>query len=62
MQIESLFEYFPKLDISSIIKKHELELIEKEIKKGIDDIKELKQLLPPFFSYGKIRIVLAKNK
>jgi ATP-dependent DNA helicase RecQ len=61
MQIESLFEYFPKLDISSIMKKHEIEIIEKEIAKGVDDIKELKQILPPFITYGKIRIVLAKN-
>ena len=62
MQIESLFDYFPKLEISSIMKKHEIELIEKEIKKGIEDIKELKEILPSFISYGKIRIMLAKNK
>jgi len=62
MQIESLFDYFPKLEISSIMKKHEIELIEKEIKKGIEEIKELKEILPSFISYGKIRIMLAKNK
>jgi len=62
MQIESLFEYFPKLDISTLFKKHEIDLIEKAMKNGIFDIKELKQQLPAFISYGKIRIVLAKNK
>nr|MDA3862016.1 helix-turn-helix domain-containing protein [Melioribacteraceae bacterium] len=62
MQIESMFEYLPKLDISTLMKKHEIELIEKEIAKGIDEIKELKELLPSFITFGKIRIVLAKNR
>ncbi len=60
MQIESLFEYYPKLDISSLIKKHEIELIKKEIKNGADEIKKLKDKLPSFITYGKIRVVLAK--
>jgi ATP-dependent DNA helicase RecQ len=62
MQIETLLEHLPQLDISTIIKKHEIELIEKEIKKGVDEIKELKENLPSFITYGKIRIVLAKNR
>ncbi len=61
MQIESLLDYFPKLDITSVIKKHEIELIEKEIKNGIEEIKELKDRLPSFITFGKIRIVLAKR-
>ena len=61
MQIESLFDYFPKLDITSVIKEHEIELIEKEIKNGVEEIKELKKRLPSFITFGKIRIVLAKR-
>ncbi|NOX67006.1 MAG: RecQ family ATP-dependent DNA helicase, partial [Chlorobi bacterium] len=62
MQLETIIEYLPDTDISSLIKKHEIELIEKEISNGITGLKELKQNLPGFISYAKIRIVLAKKK
>lgn len=62
MQIETILEYLPETNITTVIKKHEIELIRKEILKGKSDIKEIKEDLPSFISYGKIRIVLAKNK
>jgi len=62
LQLETILEYLPDTDISSLIKKHEIEIIEKEISKGITDLKELKQNLPGFINYAKIRIVLAKKK
>ncbi len=62
LQLETIIGYLPDVDISSLIKKHEIEIIEKEISKGITNLKELKQNLPGFISYAKIRIVLAKLK
>lgn len=62
MQIENILEYLPETDISAVIKKHEIELIQKEISKGLYEIKGLKDKLPSFITFGKIRIVLAKNK
>jgi len=61
MQIETIVEYLPETDITSLIKKLEIELIKKEILKGKTDLKEIKENLPSFISYGKIRVVLAKN-
>ncbi len=61
MQVESILEFYPDTDITSIIKKHEIELIEKEITKGLTEIKDIKDALPPFITYPKIRIVLAKH-
>ena len=37
-------------------------MIEKEISKGKTDLKEIKENLPGFINYAKIRIVLAKIK
>ena len=62
MQIETIIEYLPETNITTLIKKHEIELITKEILEGKSDIKEIKESLPSFVSYGKIRIVLAKNQ
>ncbi len=62
MQIETIIEYIPKTDITTLIKKHEIELIRKEILEGSSNIKEIKENLPSFISYGKIRVVLAKSK
>ncbi|MFA3783123.1 RecQ family ATP-dependent DNA helicase [Melioribacteraceae bacterium 4301-Me] len=62
MQIESIIELFPETNIKSLIKKDELDLIQKNILGGLTDLKELKKSLPSNISYGKIRIVLAKNK
>ena len=62
MQIESIIEYFPDTDISNLFKKSELELISTELSKGLTELKEIKEVLPSFVSYGKIRIALAKHK
>lgn len=62
MQIETILEHLPETSITTLIKKHEIELITKEILQGKTDIKEIKENLPSFISYGKIRIVLAKKK
>ena len=62
MQLETIIEYFPKTDITTLMKKHELELIEKEISSGITNLKEIKENLPGFINYAKIRIVLAKKR
>ncbi len=62
MQIESIIELIPETDIASLIKKDELELINKKISEGVADLKELKNSLPNNISYGKIRIALAKHK
>ena len=62
MQIETIIEYIPKTDITTLIKKHEIELIRKEILTGNSEIKKIKENLPSFISYGKIRVVLAKNR
>jgi len=60
LQIESIIEFAPDLEISSLIKQTEFDLIHSEIKKGATNLKELKQKLPSFISYGKIRIILKK--
>ncbi|MBU2493672.1 MAG: RecQ family ATP-dependent DNA helicase [Bacteroidetes bacterium] len=62
MQIETILEYYPDTNILSLIPKNELELIKSEINNGITDLKELKNMLPNSISYGKIRIVLAKQR
>jgi ATP-dependent DNA helicase RecQ len=60
MQIETILEYIPETDISSIITKEKLELISDNFRKGIKGLKELKEILPKDFSYPMIRIALAK--
>lgn len=62
MQIETIIEYFSDTDISSLIKRHEIELIKKEISKGNTELKSIKENLPSFINYAKIRIVLAKQE
>ncbi len=62
MQIESILEYFPNLEITSLFEENELDLITKKIDKGYFDLRNLKKELPSSISYGKIRVVLAKKK
>ena len=62
MQIETILEYYPETNINSLLPKKEFDLIKNEIGNGTTGLKELKSLLPNSVSYGKIRIVLAKNK
>ena len=60
MQIESIIEYLPEINIDSLIDKKELELIRNVINAGEFDLKSIKQKLPNNISYAKIRIALAK--
>ncbi len=60
MQIETLIELYPKIEINSLLSNKDVKLIENEIKNGIVDLKELKEKLPNSISYAMIRIVLAK--
>jgi len=60
MQIETILEYSPEIDISSIIKKENLEIIKEVYKQGKKGLKEIKESLPKEFSYPLIRIALAK--
>ena len=62
MQIETIIDYLPDTDISSIINKEKLALIKKEFEKGNTSLKDLKDKLPKDFTYPLIRIALAKLK
>ncbi len=62
MQIETIIEYESALDISKLYKKDELSKINEEIKKGFNDLKDLKQRLPENYTYPLIRIAVAKNR
>ena len=60
MQIESIMEYDPDTDVSSLIKKEVLQKILEEAAAGFDNLKELKERLPSKISYPEIRIAVAK--
>lgn len=60
MQIETILQFEPTLDIIKIINLETLERISDEIKNGFTDLKELKSKLPIHISYAEIRIALAK--
>ncbi len=60
MQIETIIGYLPETDISSIISKDKMDLINDNFKKGKKGLRELKEALPKDFSYPQIRIALAK--
>ncbi len=60
MQIETLVEYEPDIDLSSLIKKETLNLIIDEAKKSFENLKELKERLPARLTYPELRIALAK--
>jgi ATP-dependent DNA helicase RecQ len=61
IQIETIIEYMPELNIEKLIEQKEVELISAEIKKGNRNLKEIKKLLPSNISYAKIRVVLSKS-
>jgi len=61
MQIETIVEYEPSVDISKLFEGKLLETILNEIRKGYTDMKELRERLPREASYPYIRIALAKN-
>ncbi|MDR3666916.1 MAG: HRDC domain-containing protein, partial [Ignavibacteriaceae bacterium] len=62
MQIETIIEYEPTVDIAKLFDGKMLETIMSEIRKGYSDIKELRERLPREAGYAYIRIALAKNR
>jgi uncharacterized protein YpbB len=62
MQVESIIEFEPRIDITSLIDKKIYKEIVAEADKGFNSIKELKERLPLKISYAQIRIALAKHK
>ncbi|MGD8778556.1 MAG: RecQ family ATP-dependent DNA helicase [Ignavibacteria bacterium] len=62
MQIETLIELYPEIEITSLLGSKDIKVIQEEIKKGTAGLKELKEKLPNSISYAMIRIVLAKNR
>ena len=56
MQIETIIEYEPSVDISKLFSGKLLEKIMNEIKKGYADMKELRKRLPIEAGYPYIRI------
>ncbi len=62
MQIETIIEFEPEIDISHLFKVEVLDLIKDEIKKGYSNLKEIKERLPKDISYSLIRIAAAKYR
>ena len=62
MQIETIVEFQPDIDISSLIREETLQTILDEAEKGFDNLKELKERLPLKITYPEIRIAIAKFK
>ncbi|HSP88986.1 MAG TPA: helix-turn-helix domain-containing protein [Ignavibacteriaceae bacterium] len=62
MQIESIIEYDPKIEIEHLFNLNELKKINLEIEKGYDDLKDLKSRLDNSVSYPMLRIAVAKYK
>lgn len=62
MQIESIIEYEPSVDISNLFGKNEYDMIDKELRKGITELKAIKDNLGGAVEYSKIRIAMAKFK
>jgi ATP-dependent DNA helicase RecQ len=60
MQIETIVEFEPDIDISSLIKKDILQTIIDEAEKGFDNLKDLKERLPSKITYPEIRIAISK--
>ena len=58
LQIESILEFEPEIDYATLFDSKELEQMEKMLKSGITEIKDLKQNLPGSISYAKIRLFL----
>lgn len=62
MQIESLLEIDPTIEISFLFDSKDINIIEEQIKTGDRNIKSIKSKVPSSISYGKVRILLAKYK
>ncbi len=62
MQIETIIEYEPGININNLINEENINKINSEIEKGFIDLKDLKKRLPEEISYPLIRIAVAKHK
>ena len=62
MQVETILEYQPGVDIEFLFGQENLDKINKEIRKGYSSLKEIKERLPGDVTYAQIRIAVAKNK
>ena len=62
MQIESIIEYNPQIEIEHLFNSNELKKINLEIEKGFDDLKDLRLRLNDSVGYPMLRIAVAKFK
>lgn len=62
IQIETLIEAIPSLEIDSLFEKDELNEINNKIEAGFTELKELRKALNEKVSYAKLRIALAKKR
>ena len=62
MQVETIVEFEPDIEIVSLIKNETLQTILKEAEKGFENLKDLKERLPAKVTYPEIRIAVAKFK
>ncbi|WP_337865914.1 RecQ family ATP-dependent DNA helicase [Ignavibacterium sp.] len=62
MQIETILRYYPETEIKTIISDADLKIIEKEMKKGFENLRELKKRLNDKYSVQLLRIAIAKIK
>ncbi|MBT8379866.1 MAG: RecQ family ATP-dependent DNA helicase [Ignavibacteria bacterium] len=62
MQIETIIEYNPVTDVSNLFGEETYNQIMVEVKRGYENLKELKEKLPPKITYPQIRIAAAKHK
>ncbi len=62
MQIETIIEYEPQININNLFSEENISKINIEIEKGFSDLKDLKKRLPQEISYPLIRIAVAKHK
>jgi hypothetical protein len=62
MQIETILEYDPSLEIINLFDSNLKEMIENEMVKNYSDLKELKSRLPLNVTYAMIRICVARKK
>jgi hypothetical protein len=62
MQIESIIEYEPGIEIEHLLNSNELKKIYSEIEKGYDNLKDLRFRLNNSVDYSLLRIAVAKYK
>ena len=62
MQIETIIEYNPFTDINHLYSIENYKQIMTEVKKGYENLKELKERLPSKITYPQIRIAVAKYR